>query len=352
MRVSDFDYPLPAHLIAQTPAERRDASRLLVLHRKDGRLEHRGFRDLPDYLRPDDCLVLNDTRVFPARLIGHREKWGGRIEIFLLQPVSEEEDGRRAIWKAITRAGWKVQPGVRIFLGSEEAPDAVCDVLEIFPDGIRLVRFTSVRPFREVLQRIGQTPLPPYIRRPLKGGDAERYQTIYARQEGAVAAPTAGLHFTEEVLGLIRAKGMAVVFVTLHVGLGTFKPVKVEEVEEHRIHAEAFSLPEETAKVIQERRKDGGRVVAVGTTVVRVLETCAKEDETVRPASGETDLFIYPGYRFRVVDVLLTNFHLPRSTLLMLVAAFAGRERILDAYSTAMKEGYRFYSYGDAMLII
>ncbi len=343
MRVADFDYHLPPSCIAQTPAGQRDRSRLLVLHRRSGALEHRAFADLADYLCPEDCLVLNDTRVIPARLIGRRGS-GGRVELLLLR--------RRAgrTWEALARPGRRARPGSVVEFGEGELRATVTQVL---PDGVRLVRLDHEGELRALLDRLGRTPLPPYVKRDAdRPEDRERYQTVYARYDGAVAAPTAGLHFTEELLARIRNVGVEVVFLTLHVGLGTFKPVEVEVVEEHQMHGEQFRLPPEAAAAINARRARGGRIAAVGTTVVRALESAAGPNGQIVAGEGTTDLFIRPGHQFRAVDVLVTNFHLPRSTLIMLVSAFAGRERVLAAYEEAIRRGYRFYSYGDAMLIV
>lgn len=367
MLVSHFDYPLPTELIALTPAAPRDASRLLVLDRQNNSCEHKTFRDIVGYLRPEDCLVLNDTRVVPARMIGRRSgeatrqtrirrqerKGGGKIEVFLLRLVASEDEGRTALWRALTRAGWRVAEGDRMIFGPESAPLATGEVVELGSDGTRLVRITVAQgSFSQALEVLGRTPLPPYIRRPIEDADAQRYQTVYARENGAVAAPTAGLHFTRSLLEEINTLGTAIVFLTLHVGPGTFKPVKTDTVEAHRIHPEEFTLPEGSAAEIRERRARGGRIVAVGTTVTRAIETCADDRGNVSASSGETSLFIYPGYRFKAVDALVTNFHLPKSTLLMLAAAFAGTDRVRNAYDEAVRRLYRFYSYGDAMLIV
>jgi len=343
MRVADFDYHLPPELIAQEPAERRDQSRLLVLPRDGGQLQHRGFADLPDYLKPGDCLVLNDTRVIPARLRGCKAGSGGQVELLLLEPRGT------STWETLVRPGRRARPGAVIEFGEGRL---VGQVIRILDDGARLVKFEHQGDFRALLKDLGQTPLPPYIKRPPHPGDEERYQTVYAREEGAVAAPTAGLHFTEELLGRIRAAGVEVAFVTLHVGLGTFKPVDTELVADHHMHEERFAVSAQAAATMNQARQRGGRVLAVGTTVVRSLESAADEAGLVQPASGRTEVFICPGHKFKAVDMLLTNFHLPRSTLLMLVAAFAGRETILDAYQEAIRRRYRFYSYGDAMLIL
>ena len=339
MKTSDFVYDLPEELIAQTPLEKRDASRLLVLDRHSGRTEHRHFSDLPAYLRPGDCLVLNDSRVIPARLIGTR-KTGGAVEAVLLRDLG---GGR---WECLTRPGKKMRPGTEAFFGDELS--AVVE--EVLPDGNRILRFSCGGIFLEVLERLGRVPLPPYIKAQLD--DPERYQTVYAREPGSAAAPTAGLHFTNELLDEIRAMGVDVRFVTLHVGLGTFRPVKAEDIEDHEMHAEYCVIPPETADAVNRARANGGRVIAVGTTSCRTLESFAHDDGTLEPSGGWTSIFIYPGYRFKCVDALVTNFHLPGSTLVMLVSALAGRENILNAYKEAVDERYRFFSFGDAMLII
>jgi S-adenosylmethionine:tRNA ribosyltransferase-isomerase len=343
MRVSDFDYELPRELIAQEPAERRDASRLMVLHRSERRIEHRRFPDLLKYLQPGDCLVVNDTKVIPARLVGRRVGSGGTAELLLLRA----DGGNR--WEVLCRPARRLRPGAQVGFGDGELMATVVGELD---DGRRVVEFKSERPLREALERLGQVPLPPYITRAPLPADRERYQTVYARAEGAVAAPTAGLHFTPELLEAIRGQGVRIATITLHVGLGTFRPVECERVEEHTMHSEQFQVTAEAAQTVNGCRGQRGRVVAVGTTVVRALESAADETGTVMPTTGEADLFITPGHRFRAVDMLLTNFHLPRSTLLMLVSAFAGREFVLRAYSEAVRQRYRFYSYGDAMLIL
>ncbi len=349
MDIRDFDYELPPEYIAQTPVEPRDAARLMVLNRADQSIAHRIFRDIGDYLRPGDLLVLNDTRVIPARLFGRKLPGGGRVEVLLLRPRTP------TVWEALVR-GRGVRVGTRIGM---EKSDLTGEVREVGETGERVIAFD--RPLTSLLESIGTIPLPPYIRTPLK--DPERYQTVYARHAGAVAAPTAGLHFTPELMLRLRQQGIGLAYVTLHIGLDTFRPVTEERIEEHRIHTEWARLPVETARQINATRLAGGRVVAVGTTVVRTLETAAWRGlgqaegdacpwHPVAPFEGQTDLFIIPGFQFRVVDALITNFHLPRSTLLMLVSAFAGREFILRAYQEAIREGYRFYSFGDAMLIL
>ncbi len=339
MKKSDFYFDLPEELIAQTPIPERDHSRLLHLNKVSGEIEHRHFYDLPDYLREGDCLVLNDSRVLPARLIGTRES-GGSVELVLLRDLGE---GR---WECLSRPGRKTKPGTKLSFGDGELTATVEAVAE---GGNRIVQFRYEGIFLEVLERLGKMPLPPYIKEELK--DSERYQTVYSRELGSAAAPTAGLHFTKELLERVQAMGVKVCYVTLHVGLGTFRPVKEDEIEDHEMHAEFCMVPEETARIVTETKKAGGRVVAVGTTSCRTLESFALEDGTLPATSGWTSIFIYPGYRFRCVDALVTNFHLPESTLIMLVSALAGRENILHAYAVAVKERYRFFSFGDAMFI-
>ncbi len=339
MKRTDFSFDLPEELIAQTPLERRDASRLLHLDKNTGAVEHGHFYDLPRYLRKGDCLVLNDSRVLPARLIGTRAS-GGSVELVLLRDLG---DGK---WECLSRPGRKTRPGTELIFGDGEL---TATVLEVAEGGNRIVRFHYEGIFLEVLERLGKMPLPPYIRAELQ--DAERYQTVYSRELGSAAAPTAGLHFTKELLAQIEAMGVSVAYVTLHVGLGTFRPVKEEEIEDHPMHAEFCIVPERTAELVTAAKRAGGRIVSVGTTSCRTLESFAKEDGTLEPCSGWTDIFIYPGYRFKCVDALVTNFHLPESTLIMLVSALAGRENVLNAYRIAVEERYRFFSFGDAMLI-
>ena len=340
MKKSDFYYELPEELIAQTPLEKRDSSRLLHLDKMTGEMEHRHFYDLPEYLRPGDCLVVNDTRVLPARLLGCR-KTGGSVELVLLRDLGE---GR---WECLSRPGRKTKPGTELFFGDGELTATVEAVAE---GGNRIVQFHFQGIFLEVLERLGKMPLPPYIKEELQ--DAERYQTVYSRELGSAAAPTAGLHFTPELLQRIEEMGVKVCSVTLHVGLGTFRPVKEEEIEDHEMHSEFCVISPETAETINAVKRSGGRVIAVGTTSCRTLESFAAEDGTIAPGSRWTDIFIYPGYRFKCIDGLVTNFHLPESTLVMLVSALAGREHILRAYETAVQMRYRFFSFGDAMLII
>jgi S-adenosylmethionine:tRNA ribosyltransferase-isomerase len=341
VRTSDYDYELPRDRIAQYPTKRRDESRLLVL-KADGPLEHRHFSDILTYLEPDDCLVLNESRVIPARLIGRKRETGGRVEVFLLEPAS---DGR---WRALVRPGARVADGTSVVF--DEGLEAIVETT--LPGGAREVSLRAEGDPFDTVERVGKVPLPPYIDREAEPLDAERYQTVYARVPGAVAAPTAGLHFTEELLDGARSKNVHVARVLLHVGVGTFRPVTSEDPERHEMDSERYELSDEAARAINEARRSGGRIVAVGTTSVRVLESTADESGVVHAGSGTTRLFIKPPYRFRSVDALVTNFHLPRSTLLMLVSALAGRERVLDAYREAVREGYRFYSYGDAMLIL
>ena len=340
MKTSDFYFDLPPELIAQTPMERRDGSRLLVLDKSTGAVEHRHFYDLPAYLRPGDCLVLNDSRVLPARLLGERLPGGGACEVLLLIDRGEKT------WECLVRPGKRMRVGTRLSFGGGELTAQVTGEL---PDGNRLVRFDYEGIFLEVLERLGKMPLPPYIRSELQ--DRERYQTVYSKVIGSAAAPTAGLHFTEELLDKIRAMGVELAFVTLHVGLGTFRPVKAEDITDHEMHSEYCVIPPETAARINEAKRRGGRVICVGTTSCRTVESWAGEDGTVRAGAGWTNIFIYPGYRFKVLDGLITNFHLPESTLIMLVSALAGREHVLAAYGEAVQERYRFFSFGDAMLI-
>lgn len=341
--VALFDYDLPPELIAQEPSPGRAEARMMVLDRATGAVTHERFRDLPRRLRPGDCLVLNDTRVMPARLIGRRPG-GGQAEALLLREIEA------GLWEALVRPGARLRPGARITFGQGEL---VATVVGSAPGGLRTLRLEHEGDLHRLLDRLGQTPLPPYIKRPRpRADDRERYQTIYARRPGAAAAPTAGLHFDHAALDDVRRAGAALAFITLHVGLGTFQPVTAQSVEAHRMHAEWHEIGAEAAHAINAARADGGRVLAVGTTCVRALETRADDDGAVAPGSGMTDLFIRPGYRFRVVDALLTNFHLPRSTLLMMVAAFAGRDEVLAAYREAVAARYRFYSYGDCMLIV
>ena len=341
MKLSDFNYNLPEELIAQDPLEKRDNSRLMVLHRETGELEHKHFYDVIDYLNPGDCLVVNNTKVIPARLMGVKEETGASIEVLLLKRKEEK------VWETLVKPGKKARVGARISFGDGLLVGEVIDVVE---EGNRLIRFEYDGIFEEILDRLGQMPLPPYITHQLQ--DKNRYQTVYAKYDGSAAAPTAGLHFTEELLQKIQDKGVRIAKVTLHVGLGTFRPVKEENVLDHHMHSEFYIVDEEAAKIINETKANGGRVISVGTTSTRTLETVAEPDGHIPVKSGWTDIFIYPGYRFKAVDCLITNFHLPESTLIMLVSALADRETILNAYETAVEEKYRFFSFGDAMLIL
>ena len=341
MKTSDFYYELPQELIAQDPLEDRSSSRLLVLDRKTGEMEHRVFRDIKEYLRPGDCLIVNDTKVIPARLMGVKEDTGAGIEVLLLKRKADN------VWETLVKPGRKARPGARIVFGDGLLKG---EVLEIAEEGNRLIRFEYEGIFEEILDKLGQMPLPPYITHQLK--DRNRYQTVYAKHDGSAAAPTAGLHFTPELLKEIEEKGVKLAHVTLHVGLGTFRPVKVEDVAEHHMHSEYYVVEEEQARLINETKAAGGRVICVGTTSCRTLESTADENGTLHPGSGWTDIFIYPGYRFKIMDGLVTNFHLPESTLLMLVSAFADKETIMKAYEEAVRERYRFFSFGDAMLIL
>ena len=340
MKTKDFWYDLPEELIAQTPLENRDHSKLMVLDKQSGMVNHRHFSDVLEYLQPGDCLVLNDSRVLPARLLGHRPS-GGAVELLLLRDLGE------GLWECLAKPGKKCIAGQQIIFGNGEL---IATVERVQEDGNRIVRFSYEGIFLEVLERLGKMPLPPYIKAELQ--DQERYQTVYSKEIGSAAAPTAGLHFTNDLLDKLKQKGVQIAFVTLHVGLGTFRPVKAENILEHHMHAELCMLGEETAKVLNETRSQGGRIVCVGTTSCRTLESLVNEDGSFEAKSEWTEIFIYPGYRFKAMDGLITNFHLPESTLVMLVSAFAGRENVLGAYAEAVKEKYRFFSFGDAMLIL
>lgn len=340
MKTHDFWYDLPESLIAQTPLKKRDTSRLMVLDRKTGAVSHKHFYDIVEYLQPGDCLVMNDSRVLPARLLGHRPT-GGAVEVLLLRDLGEKR------WECLCKPGKKMQVGNEVLFGNGELSAVVTEVKE---DGNRIVEFRYEGIFLEVLERLGKMPLPPYIKAELQ--DQERYQTVYSREVGSAAAPTAGLHFTNELLEKIRNKGVNTAFVTLHVGLGTFRPVKAEELSEHHMHSELCMISEEAAKVLNETKQNGGRIICVGTTSCRTLESLVKEDGTFEASSKWTEIFIYPGYQFKAMQGLITNFHLPESTLVMLVSAFAGRENILNAYNEAVSEEYRFFSFGDAMCIL
>lgn len=341
MNLHDFYYELPQELIAQDPLPDRSGSRLLMLDRKTGETEHHIFRDIVDYLNPGDCLAVNNTKVIPARLIGSRAETGAKIEVLLLKRGEDD------VWETLVKPGKKAKPGTKILFGGGLLTG---EVLEVIEDGNRKIRFQYEGIFEEILDQLGQMPLPPYITHQLK--DKNRYQTVYAKHDGSAAAPTAGLHFTPELLRQIEKKGVLIAHVTLHVGLGTFRPVKVENILEHHMHSEFYMVEEEQARLINETKKQGGRVIAVGTTSCRTLESAAGEDGLLKAGSGWTDIFIYPGYEFRLTDGLITNFHLPESTLMMLVSALAGRDRIMNAYAEAVKERYRFFSFGDAMLIL
>lgn len=341
MKLSDFNYHLPEELIAQDPLLKRSDSRLMVLNRETGSIEHRAFHNIIEYLNPGDCLVVNETKVLPARLIGVKEGTGASIEVLLLKRVDDR------VWETLVKPGKKARPGARISFGGGKLVGEVMDVVE---EGNRLVRFEYEGIFEEVLDELGQMPLPPYITHALE--DKDRYQTVYAKHTGSAAAPTAGLHFTEELLEQIEEKGVKIARVTLHVGLGTFRPVKVENILEHHMHSEFYMIDEEAAEIINTTKKNGGKIISVGTTSTRTLESVADENGLVKPCSGWTEIFIYPGYKFKIVDKLITNFHLPESTLLMLVSALYDREKILEAYEEAVEEKYRFFSFGDAMFIM
>lgn len=340
MKTHDFWYDLPEELIAQTPLEKRDTSRLLVMNRETGEVKHQHFYDIVSYLQPGDCLVMNDSRVLPARLLGHRPT-GGAAELLLLRDLGDKR------WECLAKPGRKLLEGQEVIFGNGEL---TATVIAVQPDGNRVVEFHYEGIFLEVLERLGKMPLPPYIKAELQ--DQERYQTVYSRAVGSAAAPTAGLHFTNELLDEIRTKGVKTAFVTLHVGLGTFRPVKAEEITEHHMHAELCMISKDTAEVLNETKRNGGRIICVGTTSCRTLESLVNNDGSFEEKSKWTDIFIYPGYTFRAMDGLITNFHLPESTLVMLVSAFAGREKVLAAYEEAVKERYRFFSFGDAMMIL
>ena len=341
LKKSDFYFDLPQELIAQDPLEDRSASRLLVLNRGTGAVEHHIFKEITDYLRPGDCLVLNNTKVIPARLLGVKEDTGAAIEILLLKRRDSD------VWETLVKPGKKARPGAKIVFGDGCLR---AEVLEVVEEGNRLIRFDYEGIFEEVLDRLGEMPLPPYITHKLQ--DKNRYQTVYAKYEGSAAAPTAGLHFTEELLSQIGEIGVNIAYVTLHVGLGTFRPVKADNLSEHHMHSEHYQVTQETADLINRTKESGGRVICVGTTSCRTVESAADENGRVQPGCGDTEIFIYPGYRFKVLDCLITNFHLPESTLVMLVSALAGRENVLSAYREAVEEKYRFFSFGDAMFVI
>lgn len=340
MRVSDFNFDLPEGLIAQEPLKDRQMSRLMIVDKESGQIEHGIFKDIIDYLEEGDCLVLNDTRVIPARLIGEKEETGGKIEFVLLKRINGD------VWEVILKPGRRAKIGARFIFGKGELKAEIVDIIE---EGNRLVRFEYDGVFEEILDRVGIVPLPPYITKKLE--DSERYQTVYSRLRGSAAAPTAGLHFTNELLNKITEKGVKIAYVTLHVGLGTFRPVKTENILEHKMHSEFYSLGSDACEKINNSRNNKKKVIAVGTTSCRVLETAGKDNGFLEEGTGWTNIFIYPGYTFKVVDKIITNFHLPESTLIMLISAFAGREKILKAYETAIEEKYRFFSFGDAMFI-
>lgn len=384
MEVKDFYYDLPEELIAQDPLEKRDDSRFMVIHRETGEIEHRRFHDVLEYLNPGDCLVINDTKVIPARLLGEKEDTGAAIEVLLLKDasaaygnVSGKAEGNTQdniqnniqnnnqknirIWECLVKPGKKMKPGARVCFGkNEETGEALlrAEVIDTVEEGNRIIRFEFDGIWEEVLDRLGEMPLPPYITHKLQ--DKNRYQTVYAKHDGSAAAPTAGLHFTEELLKQIEEKGVKIARLTLHVGLGTFRPVKVEKIEDHHMHSEFYLLSQEAADIINETRRNGGRVISVGTTSTRTLETVGTQQgitktgefKELQPASGWTNIFIYPGYEFKIVDSLITNFHLPESTLIMLVSAFYNRDAVMAAYEEAVKERYRFFSFGDSMFLI
>ena len=340
MKLSDYDYHLPEELIAQDPLAVRSESRLMVLDKNTGDIEHKHFYDIKDYLKPGDCLVLNNTRVIPARLIGEKEDTHGKVEVLLLKRKSDDT------WETLVKPGKKARPGARISFGNGLLVGEVMDIVE---EGDRIIKFHYDGIFEEILDQLGQMPLPPYITHKLQ--DRNRYQTVYAKHDGSAAAPTAGLHFTKELLQEIRDMGVNIAEVTLHVGLGTFRPVKEDNILDHHMHSEYYQISKEAAEMINNTKKNGGRVISVGTTSTRTLESAAAEDGTLRECSGWTEIFIYPGYKFKAIDGLITNFHLPESTLIMLVSALAGREHVLHAYEKAVEERYRFFSFGDAMFI-
>ena len=342
MDLHDFYYDLPEELIAQDPLSDRSSSRLMVLDKETGEIEHKIFRDIVDYLKPGDCLVVNDTKVIPARLIGTKADTGATIEVLLLKRLEDRQD----TWEVLVKPGKEAKAGAKISFGEGKLIGEIIDIVE---EGNRLIQFTYDGIFEEILDELGQMPLPPYITHKLE--DKNRYQTVYAKHEGSAAAPTAGLHFTTELLEKIKAMGVNIARVTLHVGLGTFRPVKVENILDHHMHSEFYVVTQEAADMINNTRKNGGRVIAVGTTSTRTLESVALEDGTIPAKSGWTEIFIYPGYKFKAIDCLITNFHLPESTLVMLVSALAGREHVLHAYEVAVQEKYRFFSFGDAMFI-
>lgn len=343
MHINDFDYILPEELIAQHPTDKRDESRLMVIDRSTGELSHKHFYDILDYLKPGDCLVMNNSKVLPARLFGVKEHTGAKVEFLLIKRIEGDT------WEAMVRPGKRLHPGDRVSFSDGAL---MAEIIEHSEGGTRIVKFEYQGVFLELLEQIGKIPLPPYIERESDIEDKDRYQTVYCKEEGSVAAPTAGLHFTEELLKRAEEKGVKLAYVTLHVGIGTFRPVKCETIEEHKMHFEEYQIDEENASIINETKRSGGRIISVGTTSTRTMESAADEDGTIAPGSGSTGIFIYPGYRFKVVDCLITNFHLPKSTLLMLVSALYNRENIISAYNEAVVQEYRFFSYGDAMFIV
>lgn len=350
MRIEDFDYNLPEELIAQKPVKDRDSCRLMVINREDDTIEHRHFYDVLDYLNPGDCLLLNDSRVIPARLYGVKEGTGARIEFLLIKRITDD------VWESMVRPGKRLHIGDKVIFNEGEGHRLSAEIIDFGEDGTRKVRFAYDGIFMERLEELGSMPLPPYIQRPSTDDDREDYQTVYSRIAGSVAAPTAGLHFTEELLQKAEEKGLKLAYVTLHVGIGTFRPVKCDNIEEHHMHFEEYSVSEDAAKIVNETILAGGKIISVGTTSTRTAESAAVFDEEsgrylLKPGQGNTDIFIYPGYDFKIVDELITNFHLPKSTLIMLISALYDREKILKAYEEAVKEKYRFFSYGDAMLI-
>lgn len=344
MQLTDFDYVLPLDRIAQFPTDKRDNSRMMVIDRATNQINHNHFFDVVDYLKPGDCLVMNDSRVIPARIHGHKERTGAKVEFLLIRRIEGD------VWETMVKPGKRIKPGDRIHFS--DAPFFVAEVLDFGEDGTRIVRLEYEGIFWETLEAIGSMPLPPYIQRETEESDRLRYQTVYSKIEGSVAAPTAGLHFTDVLLKQIREKGVELAFITLHVGIGTFRPVKTERIEDHSMHFEEYSVSAEAAEAINRTKRNGGRVIAVGTTSVRTLESAADLDGVLPVGDGSTGIFIYPGYDFKLVDGLITNFHLPKSTLLMLISAFYDREKVLEAYRTAVEQNYRFFSYGDAMLIL
>lgn len=346
MLISDFDYELPEELIAQYPSQKRDEARLLVVDRESGSIYHERFYDIIDYLQPGDCLVMNDSKVLPARIFGVKKDTGAKAEVLLIKRKAGD------LWEAMVKPGRKLKPGTSIIFSDEPGKRFAADVQEFSEDGTRILKFIYDGDFHERLEENGCVPLPPYIDRPFEELDRQMYQTVYCREEGSVAAPTAGLHFTEELLKKVEKKGVRLAYVTLHVGIGTFRPVKCDAIEDHHMHFEEYEISAENAEIINDTKASGGRIISVGTTSTRTMESAADENGILTPGQGSTDIFIYPGYKFKIVDCLITNFHLPKSTLLMLISALYDREKMLEIYSEAVKEKYRFFSYGDAMIIV